>query len=239
MNKQIRFHAKRLLTVLFLTMLILSFDFKTPSLASSSFTIGNYEWMQISDITYYSWDNFDELFDEDGHGISGKELNNQNLNGWNWATSVEVDEFIFDFIAGFETEHDGDPLVYIEWETNVANQSVMERFFQNYGVIPTDTASSNHSFHQGVRGFTRDTIMIDGEEFATVMYAFDYENSWYQTYDTHYPVEMYTSTTSPIVGAWIYREVNSVPVPNSLSILGVGLFSIACVRRYRKLTSFN
>ena len=180
--------------------------------------IGDKDWMQVSDVASYSWNDLDLIFDtttglcDSPSCLLGGTI---DLTGYKWASSEEALEMIADVTSAY-TGHT-DPNDHV---VNVG-PGVMEAFFDKF------TATINTSSYKQLYGWTRDSK--NATSYASGIGTTDYTDV--NTDDWVFLVTDYLKyERRPPRGAFLYKEAQ-IPEPATLLLFCAGLAGIGRIHQ--------
>jgi hypothetical protein len=194
--------------------------------AYSIVTVGTQEWLQPTDFQNLSWNEIAGVCSPTngvcGNGILGA----TNMDGWTWASNDEMYVF-FNSVAG--TSLNG-----VDWYS-VEPMGTYLPLFTNIG-FGTRQWAINGYLNTVVDGFTRTRRDLS----STTMYGTAGVTSYFYGCPSCTPGEdeIYASFTGDTLskpGGWFFRAASpEVPVPATLSLVGLSLLALGYSRRTRK-----
>jgi hypothetical protein len=191
------------------------------------------EWMQLTQTSGYTWQQFDQIFGASGFCTSGCLLGGTlDLSGFRWASSAEVDNMI-NTVTGTAL-----------FGNYVSNQGVVTLASQTDGMFSLLNATITSSFTREIEGYTRNQV-TSGQ--GSGIDIFDWSSggdSGAKNLKTNFDV----TVTNGQYGAWLYQDsqpnsvpepstlaifVLSVPEPSTFAIFALGVIGLA-YRRFKK-----
>ena len=196
------------------------------STSSTAVIISEKDWYQVSAVTGFSWNTFDQLFDENGKCIAAECMIGPgiNLTDYIWANNLEVDQML-SFIG------QTDRLPTLSTSSTVWGDDHYS--FDTLFNLMSPTKVYSNSGLQIIRGQTRDEDGTEGlSDRITV-------SDFYSEDVNDYKKDAYNLTKDSLsssyeysdVGAWFYKTID-VPEPSTLYLLIFGLASFNLSRRY-------
>jgi hypothetical protein len=181
--------------------------------------VGTQEWAQVDLFSGNSWNTI-SMQCPDGTCTDTSTLSGYELAGWTWA-SVDTVQTLFDVFTG---QSNPAPSSYI-----VRDSSWAPAFLSLFGptggrcngvsscyiLAWTSTPDPLAPVESAYIGYVQDTHRTNTRDYA----------STYTEDGTHRPYDN--------VGAWLVRPANTVPVPTTLTLFGLGLAGLSVTRHKR------
>jgi hypothetical protein len=205
----------RLLTALTLGLLGLQ--------SAHAVVIDGKDWMQLTGTTGLSYLQANTLC---GSGTCSGSIGSTSIDGWSWATNADVASLFDSLIQPGTTQFPTATSTYA-----VANDADIANAITNV-FNPTSIFNLGGTVWREVRGMTfgasNDTTTmayLSDSPFATTLD--------YAAFDTTWPTNLGDGTT----GLWLYKSLDSAPVPEpgTIALLGVAAIGLLVMRRKRAL----
>jgi hypothetical protein len=196
------------------------------------------EWMQVSSLVNYSWNDFSALCSESSGDCSGSLSGGQYLDGWTWAGVAEVNALASHYIGAYRLGPAPQRFSTEEYYGDlIPGAGFADRFLDDFS--PTDS-----SLPVTIQGAVRDLDQI---------MVWDNFQSWNR------PMDLYASfnALAPLAaesgvlvsfdpalrssgsGGWFYRP-SEVPLPAAVWLFGSAILGLGFLKRKKgtdKLTS--
>lgn len=188
------------------------------SLPVNAVIIGDKNWLQVTDTTNNSWNDFNAVFDTatgqyDGAGLL---LGGVDVSAYTWANNSEVNDLFISYLGGTGLAN----LNSDHFEPVGVNS--LDGFFGDFN--PTQT----NVFALSTRGFTRSSNAGgSGDTIEALARVGGIDNL-----DDILILEIHqlSDIKSSTIGGWLYQTV-PVPEPSIITLFGLGLIGLGFARR--------
>ena len=183
-----------------------------------SVMIGDKDWMQFTETSGYSWNDFDEIFDsasgkcESGSCLLGGVI---DVTGYNWASTTEALQLIAEVTGITSNPHANNNT------TDYLGINVGELFYEKFTPLLSDPDLSQYAV-----GWTRDSH-LSGKGDAVYVYNNMGGNAHLSDYVYH-QVNFNRSLSTQSFGGYLYK---TVPEPATLLLLCAGLGCLVKIRQ--------
>ncbi len=188
------------------------------------------EWLQLTDSSGLSWNDVDSVCANDGATACTGSVGGVDISGWVWADNAQVATLFSYFLPTGEPQFDPaiNGYVYADFTTNSEALAFFSAFTPQWMV---DTA------HE-VAGWTNSSpnpLEPDPFGYAAIVYGVSDSQQTSEEFAVAGNVSTDATVHADSIGAWLWRpDIQSVPEPSVLSLIGLGVLGLAGLRRQRR-----
>tara|TARA_R110001583_G_scaffold7158_7_gene35704 strand:- start:7031 stop:7639 length:609 start_codon:yes stop_codon:yes gene_type:complete len=193
------------------------------STANAGIIIGDKEWMQVTDTSNFSWNDFDAIFDTASGqcDITGCLLGGTiDLTGYTWADNSSVNDLLISYsLTGFSSLTGNN---YVPYGTDSLDAMLSD-------FAPTNSSLTWINLIGRTRNQTATTSYGDVVRVASPKSLTGIDRAYIDTNRNWInPVALRSSQA----GGWLYKAA-AVPEPSSVAIFALGIMGLAS-RRFKK-----